>query len=499
MDIVPVVGASCAQGMRPSMEDEHVVLVDLAQKFPDVNMPCSYFAVFDGHGGAECAQYMKTHLHANIIRSGSFRGDIPKAVKEAYTRTDRQFLDTLGKKGIECGSTAVTAILHGKTLVVANVGDSRAIMSRRGRAMDLTTDHKPALPLERQRIEAAGGWVRGNAVNGCLAVSRALGDIDFKDNATETFGQGFRGDLITADPDVHTYTLTDQDEFIVLACDGLYDVMSSQDVVDFVRRKLTEAGAKEAAKEAAARDREAAAAAAAAGSRGGARKFSDPAAMQASLLADRRKKTVSDLSTGPAAPPLSPPAAGKPSAPLASPSTGPAIAASPTLARVSGLPRTRSGSGSGSPMGRFSPGPAPSSGAPGPSSTSPPSPVRLPAIGPGLSLSSPKAPAPSLSPGARPAGAGNASSAPASPTSGGPRRLPHSMSEPSAANVLARALGGPPVATLSAAQRALASEPSSLQAVADALVREALRRHTMDNVSVLVIRLKPVVHENSYA
>lgn len=116
----------------------------------------------------------------------------------------------------------------------ANIGDSRAVASFAGQVDPLSIDHKPTCPDEMNRIVSAGGWVQFNRVNGNLALSRAFGDFVFKRNdklpATEQ--------IVVAYPDVQTRLLSDDLEFIVLACDGVWDVMTNVEVVEFVRRRI---------------------------------------------------------------------------------------------------------------------------------------------------------------------------------------------------------------------------------------------------------------------
>lgn len=118
----------------------------------------------------------------------------------------------------------------------ANAGDSRAVMSVKGEAVALSEDHKPTNQGENARIVAAGGFVEFGRVNGNLALSRALGDFEFKQSSTlspET-------QIVTADPEITIHEHTDEDEFVVVACDGIWDVFSSQQVIDFVRRGIAE-------------------------------------------------------------------------------------------------------------------------------------------------------------------------------------------------------------------------------------------------------------------
>ena len=133
------------------------------------------------------------------------------------------------------GGRVVTAA----RLYIAHVGDCRAVLSHRGRAVDLTLDHKPSTrPDEVARIAAAGGWTHNGRLHGVLAVSRAFGDAEHKSLKERFWECDFKADPLIAEPDIRIHTVRRADEFVVLACDGVFDVMSSQMVVNFVRRKL---------------------------------------------------------------------------------------------------------------------------------------------------------------------------------------------------------------------------------------------------------------------
>lgn len=139
---------------------------------------------------------------------------------------------------VQAGCTAVVAVKRGNQLYVANAGDSRGVLARGNEAVALSEDHKPAHETERSRIIAAGGFLSeiGGVcrVNGNLNLSRAIGDLRYKCNAALPAKE----QIITAEPDIRTFTLTPKDKFFVLACDGVWDVMSNQDVVDFVSQRL---------------------------------------------------------------------------------------------------------------------------------------------------------------------------------------------------------------------------------------------------------------------
>lgn len=137
--------------------------------------------------------------------------------------------------GSDSGCTAVVAVLRGNQLYVANAGDSRCVLSREGRAIPLSADHKPEDEPEEKRILNAGGVVTGDGrVNGGLNLSRAIGDHAYKQNRQ----LGPKEQMITALPDIQMVNLEAGDEFFVLACDGIWNSKTNQEVVDFVRPRL---------------------------------------------------------------------------------------------------------------------------------------------------------------------------------------------------------------------------------------------------------------------
>ncbi|CAN4077189.1 unnamed protein product [Withania somnifera] len=136
--------------------------------------------------------------------------------------------------GPTSGCTACVAIIRENQLIVANAGDSRCVISRKGQAYNLSRDHKPDLEVERERILKAGGFIHAGRVNGSLNLARAIGDMEFKQNKFLPAEK----QIVTADPDINIVDLCNDDDFIVLACDGVWDCMSSQQLVDFIHEQL---------------------------------------------------------------------------------------------------------------------------------------------------------------------------------------------------------------------------------------------------------------------
>ncbi|KAL4452740.1 hypothetical protein ABPG75_008402 [Micractinium tetrahymenae] len=287
-------GISAQQGWRKNMEDAHIA--------HHLNDECHIFGVFDGHGGPEVARFCSKRMPGELVGCPGFvEGRYEEGLKQVFHRMDelmrsREGLSELevlrrecegGKAGegdgdgedtydmlrklvqlqrmsagqngngqgegepgaegaaslqpeltVQAGCTAVVALLVKDHLYVANAGDSRAVLCRGGKAVAMSEDHKPAAPDERARIMAAGGFLSEiggiTRVNGNLNLSRAIGDLRYKMNSElEPKDQ-----IITAEPDVAVQRLVPEDRFLVLACDGIWDVMNNQQVVDFVAERL---------------------------------------------------------------------------------------------------------------------------------------------------------------------------------------------------------------------------------------------------------------------
>lgn len=218
----PAHGIFALQGLRDRMEDVPTAVLDLAG--------CRHlFAVFDGHGGRDVAEHCSAALpgHLSALLQGGNSSCTKTALHEAIVRTDK---DCCSASSSGAGSTAVVALLSDEMLWVAHCGDSRAVLCRSGgRAVEqLTEDHKPSRRDERDRVLEAGGVVFMHQgclrVMGVLAVTRAIGNHDMRRCG------------ITAEPEVREVVRTAADEFLIIASDGLWDVMSNQEAVDLVNR-----------------------------------------------------------------------------------------------------------------------------------------------------------------------------------------------------------------------------------------------------------------------
>ncbi|MXQ86113.1 hypothetical protein E5288_WYG002100 [Bos mutus] len=131
------------------------------------------------------------------------------------------------------GSTAVGVLISPQHTYFINCGDSRGLLCRNRKVYFFTQDHKPSNPLEKERIQNAGGSVMIQRVNGSLAVSRALGDFDYKC----VHGKGPTEQLVSPEPEVHDIERSEEDDqFIILACDGIWDVMGNEELCDFGSR-----------------------------------------------------------------------------------------------------------------------------------------------------------------------------------------------------------------------------------------------------------------------
>uniref|UniRef100_A0A493SSN8 Protein phosphatase, Mg2+/Mn2+ dependent 1A n=1 Tax=Anas platyrhynchos platyrhynchos TaxID=8840 RepID=A0A493SSN8_ANAPP len=201
-------GLSSMQGWRVEMEDAHTAVIGL----PNGLDGWSFFAVYDGHAGSQVAKYCCEHLLDHITSNQDFKGpDGPPSVESV-------------KSGIRTGFLQIDE--HMRVISEKKHGADRS---------GSTADHKPSNPLEKERIQNAGGSVMIQRVNGSLAVSRALGDFDYKC----VHGKGPTEQLVSPEPEVYEIERSEEDDqFIILACDGIWDVMGNEELCDFVRSRL---------------------------------------------------------------------------------------------------------------------------------------------------------------------------------------------------------------------------------------------------------------------
>jgi len=194
----------------------------------------SFYAIFDGHGGEAAAKYAQVNLLVNIVRSPCFPNNVMGSLLDGFQKTNDEFSQRY--PSFRCGTTAVMALFRDDTVFVANLGDSRAILGKIDHegnkiAVDIGKPHTTADPKECERIVEKGGvviqWGGGLRVNGELVVTRSIGDPQI-------------GPCVISEPEIIKIDIEKEHKFLVLASDGLFDVMKSQEIVDFIFTKKAE-------------------------------------------------------------------------------------------------------------------------------------------------------------------------------------------------------------------------------------------------------------------
>lgn len=257
------------QGWRKRMEDSHIADLNF---FKNSHL----FGVFDGHGGKEVAQFVKKNFTDELRKNKNFEnGNFKHALIETFLRMDEMCLEPYGQSKLKeenkiskeederqdranpnkqnelysqlltkinnednialfTGCTATVCLINNSRMYFANAGDSRIVLCKKGIAYPMTIDHKPELDSEKNRIYKAEGWVAEGRVKGNLNLSRSLGDMEYKQNKKLKPEE----QMITAYPEVVEENLTDDCDFIILGCDGIWDCKTNQEAVDFVAERL---------------------------------------------------------------------------------------------------------------------------------------------------------------------------------------------------------------------------------------------------------------------
>ena len=236
------VGIRQEQGRRPYQEDEVMIAIDRsaeeATKGNNIGLKISsgsnsnsnnsnielcthVVGIFDGHAGGRCSKFVASNIHEVLTNSKSFSTNLKTAFIDAYETVNEKFLMVADKSGLNDGSTGLCFALRGGVVTVANVGDCRILVVGNKKVEQLSNDHKPNNRNEHSRIVALGGTVINclgvPRVNGILAVSRAFGNRHLRD-------------VIRPDPELSERELTANDKYIIIASDGVWDVLKNSDV-----------------------------------------------------------------------------------------------------------------------------------------------------------------------------------------------------------------------------------------------------------------------------
>jgi protein phosphatase len=229
-----VVGSGCVQGYRPTMEDEHFALLNATQVD---GQSVSMFGILDGHCGRKVADLGAKFVPECFLSHPAVGQNNALALVEAIIQADRNVFQTIGKT--DGGSTLICAVIHGRMLFVGCLGDARAVVCDGNTTIAMSEDHKPTDAKENARVVRCGGTVQFGRVCACLAVSRALGDFEFKFSGNRFVSN--KELMVSNVADVKQLNITDATKFLLLACDGLWDVLSNEEATHFVLEYLKRA------------------------------------------------------------------------------------------------------------------------------------------------------------------------------------------------------------------------------------------------------------------
>ena len=267
------------QGWRKRMEDAHITEISQGK-----SSELDVFGVFDGHGGKEISQFVTNHFTKELIINKNYiNGDLKTGIKETFIKMDEIMQTNEGKEEIKkyarkskeeddlqnkneppnsqmaiisqligqkdpesddiamrTGCTGCVCVIDegNKKMYFANAGDSRVVLCKNGNAIPMSTDHKPELEKEKDRIYKADGWITDGRVKGNLNLTRGLGDLDYKQNKNLKPEE----QIITSNPDILIEDFSNDVDFIIIGCDGIWDCLTNQQACDFVKNRLNNKG-----------------------------------------------------------------------------------------------------------------------------------------------------------------------------------------------------------------------------------------------------------------
>jgi len=227
------------KGRRKEMEDFSRCVLNLGDQYRAIPGKVvdkeygSFFGIFDGHSGHLCAEYISEHLPSYFEHNPNYPDDIKTAAIEAFSACDLKYLkEEAAPQSNPDGCTACVVILWEDVIYVINSGDSRCILCNGGQCIEMSTDHRPGNPTEEERIKKCGGYVKNDRIRGRLAVARGFGAYPYKDK--KTLGPRY----VTVEPEIKTFPITNDTEFIIIASDGVWDKLTNDEAIELVRTKL---------------------------------------------------------------------------------------------------------------------------------------------------------------------------------------------------------------------------------------------------------------------
>ncbi len=222
------------------MQDAFSLSLSCSAKKTDLD----FFGVFDGHGpnGEAISRHVACSICEIVLKyfAQDTRHTLPQAIEmgclilDAQMKSDPEVSSSILSGNIIGGCCCCAVWVMGGCIYSGNLGDSRFILSYNGKAVAVTVDHKPSHPIETARIKRAGGHVTNDRVNGTLGVARAFGDYNFKQR--EDLGP--HEQLVSSLPEVRTVDIDSKIDFLVVATDGVWDIMTNQEAVDFISKRM---------------------------------------------------------------------------------------------------------------------------------------------------------------------------------------------------------------------------------------------------------------------
>jgi len=227
------------QGMRESNEDVEKFKINLCVDSDKMDHECAqidFFAVCDGHGGSSVAKFIAPKLEKHLTKKNLIYPLSHNYICKIYNYIQQELINHPQKIAKSCGSTALVVVRyldndHKENIQVINSGDCRAVLSRKGLAIPLSKDHKPFWPDEKYRIDMVNKKYNTNKRVHYEAYDWRIGDL----SVSKSFGDLDNTPYVSHLPDSFHYQLQPEDEFIIVACDGLWDVLQNHEAINFVR------------------------------------------------------------------------------------------------------------------------------------------------------------------------------------------------------------------------------------------------------------------------